>query len=97
MRELQLREAPTGLATTFADVEEVTARCRFADCSHGSEPGCAVRAALAGGTLDPGRWASYAKLQRELHALEIRNDARLSAEERKARRRFERSRRKAAW
>ena len=97
MRELHLWEAPDGLSTTFADVEALAAECRFADCSHDAEPGCAVRAALADGTLDRARWESYRKLQRELRALEVRQDGRLRAEERKARRRFERSRRKAAW
>jgi ribosome biogenesis GTPase len=97
MRELQLWEASDGLATTFADVEDVMAECRFADCAHETEPGCAVRAALASGELDRARWDSYRKLQRELHALAIRQDARLGAEARKERRRFARSRRRVAW
>jgi ribosome biogenesis GTPase len=72
MRELQLWDADLG--QTFGDVEEVARRCRFGDCRHGREPGCAVRAALADGTLAADRWASYAKLQRELAALEARRN-----------------------
>jgi ribosome biogenesis GTPase len=97
MRELQLWDASEGLAGAFADVEEVAARCRFSDCAHAGEPGCAIRAALADGSLDAERWESYRKLQRELHWLEVRQSARLGAEERKKRRRFQRSMRKAAY
>jgi ribosome biogenesis GTPase / thiamine phosphate phosphatase len=97
MRELQLWEAPTGLTTTFGDVEALAVECRFADCSHEREPGCAIRAALADGTLDAERWTSYRKLQRELRALAVRQDARLSSEERKKRRRFARSQRRVAY
>jgi ribosome biogenesis GTPase len=97
MRELQLWEADGGIAGAFADVEEITVRCRFSDCAHDGEPGCAVRAALADGSLDAERWESYTKLQRELHWLEVRQNSRLGAEERKNRRRFARSMRKAAY
>ena len=83
MRELQLWESSDGIAETFADVEELAAHCRFSDCAHGTEPGCAVKAAIADGTLPFGRWASYKKLQRELAHLERRLDKRLQAEERK--------------
>jgi ribosome biogenesis GTPase len=97
MRELQLWEAGDGLGQTFSDVEELAAGCRFADCSHRSEPGCAIREALVAGTLAGDRWDSYGKLQRELQALAVRQDARLSSEARRERRRFARSRRKSAW
>jgi ribosome biogenesis GTPase / thiamine phosphate phosphatase len=83
MRELQLWESADGLGETFADVEELAANCRFNDCAHRSEPGCAVQAALESGTLELGRWTSYKKLQRELAHLERRLDKRLQAEERK--------------
>ena len=83
MRELQLWESADGLGETFTDVEELAAQCRFSDCAHRTEPGCAVQAALEDGTLDYGRWASYKKLQRELAHLERRVDKRLQAEERK--------------
>jgi ribosome biogenesis GTPase / thiamine phosphate phosphatase len=71
-----------GLETTFADVEVLAADCRFGDCAHDAEPGCAVRAALEGGTLDPARHASWVKLRRELRAFAIRHDARLARAER---------------
>lgn len=91
MRELQLWEAPDGLATTFADVEELAVACRFADCAHETEPGCAVRAAIEDGNLDPGRLESFRKLERELVWMERRRDGRAIAEERRARRRQTRS------
>jgi ribosome biogenesis GTPase / thiamine phosphate phosphatase len=91
MRELQLWTADSGLDETFTDVTSLMAQCRFNDCSHNGEPGCAVRAALQGGSLDPERLASYEKLQRELHRLEVRLDKRLQSEERKKRRAFARS------
>jgi ribosome biogenesis GTPase / thiamine phosphate phosphatase len=75
IRELRLWDAD--LEQAFGDVEELVLRCRFADCGHGSEPGCAVREALAAGVLPHGRWQSYLKLQRELEALEARRDHRL--------------------
>jgi ribosome biogenesis GTPase len=68
MRELHLWDGD--LEQTFGDVDELARDCRFNDCSHTSEPGCAVRAALADGTLPRERWASYVKLQRELEAVE---------------------------
>jgi ribosome biogenesis GTPase len=83
LRELQLWESSDGLSETFGDVEELAAQCRFSDCAHRTEPGCAVQAALEDGTLPFGRWASYKKLQRELAHLERRLDKRLQAEERK--------------
>ena len=83
MRELQLWESSDGLSETFGDVEDLAAQCRFSDCAHETEPGCAVQAALADGTLAAERWTSYNKLQRELAHLERRLDKRLQAEERK--------------
>ena len=83
MRELQLWESSDGLGETFSDIEELTARCRFNNCAHKSEPGCAIQAALEDGTLEPGRWTSYEKLQRELAHLERRLDKRAQSEERK--------------
>jgi len=56
----------------FADVEGLAAACRFNDCSHSSEPGCAVNAALASGELTQERYESWRKLQRELRAIAIR-------------------------
>jgi len=82
IRELQLW-SNGGLEETFADVEELAAACRFNDCSHNTEPGCAVKAALVSGTLSPERHASWLKLQRELRAIAVRSDARLRREEKR--------------
>jgi ribosome biogenesis GTPase len=97
MRELGLWAADAGVDESFADVGELAAECRFADCAHESEPGCAVRAAIEEGRLDEERFASYLKLQRELRWLELKTDGRAQSEARKARRRFARSLRKSAY
>jgi ribosome biogenesis GTPase / thiamine phosphate phosphatase len=92
MRELQLWEAAEGLIGTFADVDELALACRFSDCGHESEPGCAVRDAV-----DPDRLESWRKLGRELRHLELKQDARARSEARKEWRRFTKSMRKSAW
>jgi len=97
MRELQLWAGEEVLDTTFGEISELAAGCRFADCSHEHEPGCEVRRALGDGTLSEERFMSYRKLQRELRALEIRKDNRLRSEARKERARFARSQRKSRW
>jgi ribosome biogenesis GTPase len=91
MRELQLWADEESLDSTFAEIAELVGECRFSDCSHEREPGCAIRHALAAGTLDRERWDSYRKLQRELRMLEIRQNGRLRAEEKRKRRVFARS------
>src|SRR5205085_4246258 len=83
MRELQLWESSDGLGEAFADVELLAARCRFSDCAHRSEPGCAVRDAIRRGELPAERYASYEKLKRELHWLDIRLDKGARSEARK--------------
>jgi len=66
MREIGMWDVSTGLGTAFADVEEVLARlCKFSDCKHESEPGCAVKAALENGELSAERLESYRRLKRE--------------------------------
>lgn len=75
MRELEVVHAE-GLGTVFDDIATLTGDCRFRDCRHESEPGCAVLAAAASGHLDPERLESYRKLQREARAYELRHDAR---------------------
>jgi ribosome biogenesis GTPase / thiamine phosphate phosphatase len=72
MRELHLWLAADGLEDAFEDVVELEAQCKFADCRHEGEPGCAIQAALADGRLDPARWQSYRALQQELAELEER-------------------------
>ncbi len=64
MRELQIYTG--NLSKTFEDIEELAAGCKFGDCSHGSEPGCAVREAIENGILSEKRFESYQKLQREV-------------------------------
>ncbi len=74
MRELQLWEGRKGLSETFEDVESLARNCRFRDCRHQSEPGCAVQEALEQGWLDEARFANYRKLQKEIRSVESRRD-----------------------
>lgn len=76
MRELQLWDADEGLQGTFEDIEVLAGQCRFNDCTHAGEPGCAVEAAIGNGSLDEGRYRSYVKLQRELNYLARKEDKR---------------------
>lgn len=73
MRELALLDGD-GLASAFEDVTRVAATCRFSDCGHQSEPGCAVRVALSSGSLDPERFEAFEKLGREARRSELAND-----------------------
>jgi ribosome biogenesis GTPase len=82
MRELQLWSGEEGLERGFADIEELAAGCRFSDCSHDSEPGCAVQGAIASGELTSERLGSFRKLEKELAYLERRQDVRADLEER---------------
>jgi ribosome biogenesis GTPase len=81
MRELQLWDADEGLPQTFDDIERFAQHCRFRNCSHESEPNCAVQAALAENRLPPERYESYLKLRRELAYLERKEDALTRIEE----------------
>jgi ribosome biogenesis GTPase len=83
LRELQLWETDDGLDQAFVDVAGLIAECRFSDCEHRTEPGCAIKAALADGSLPEERWESYLKLQRELARLERKLDPKLRSAERK--------------
>lgn len=74
MREIQLADAKDGIASAYSDIEALAEECRFADCSHMSEPGCAVVDAVNNGELDPRRLDNYLKLLRE----EAHNSATLS-------------------
>ena len=65
MRELGMWDAAEGVERTFSDIEALARRCRFRDCTHRTEPGCAVRAAIRDGTLSEARWRSYQKLTAE--------------------------------
>jgi ribosome biogenesis GTPase len=74
LRELSLWSDGAGLAAAFDDVSTLAGGCRFNDCGHEREPGCAVRAAVDAGRLDAARLESFLKLQAELRSLEIRED-----------------------
>jgi ribosome biogenesis GTPase / thiamine phosphate phosphatase len=82
LRELGVLDGD-GLGTAFDDVERMAAECRFADCRHESEPGCAVRAAVATGTLDRGRLEAFRKLEREAQRAALATDALARRAERK--------------
>lgn len=82
MRELQLPAAGDALDATFSDIEALGEACRFRDCGHVSEPGCAVLAAIESGELDADRMESWRKQLRELEHLETRDDPRALAEKR---------------
>jgi ribosome biogenesis GTPase len=97
LRELQLWDADDGIHGAFADVDELAAGCRFNDCSHTREPGCAVHAAIDAGRLPLARLQSYRRLQRELDRLARKQDARLRSEERKKWVAVTRSRRRSSW
>jgi len=92
MRELGLLEAGDGLEEAFADVDELAVSCRFSDCRHDREPGCAVRAAIHDGRLDARRLDARRKLEREA----ARTEARRSSASRQEARRFGRLVRDAA-
>ena len=83
LREAQLWEGEEGLTNLFEDIEELALRCRFTDCHHRTEPGCAIKAAVLDGSLDANRLESYRKLQRELRAIAAKSDARIRIEERR--------------
>jgi ribosome biogenesis GTPase len=74
LRGLSLGEANDALISTFADVELLAASCKFSNCGHDTEPGCAIKAAIEAGTLDPFRLESYLKLRREVVAMAMREN-----------------------
>lgn len=80
MRELGLYDAVDGVGVAFADIEELASSCRFTDCQHQGEPGCAVQAAVETGDLTEQRLASYRKLLREAAFERRRHDARMRRE-----------------
>ncbi len=90
MRELALYDDLDGVDTAYADVAELAAGCRYRDCEHRSEPGCAVAAAIDGGRLDPARFMAWRKLQAEAHRQLLRVDARARAQEKARLRSFHR-------
>jgi ribosome biogenesis GTPase len=83
MRVLGLWDAAGGLAETFGDIERLAAHCRFSDCAHAGEPGCAVQAALESGALDRARLESHRRLEREAAYQERRHDKLARSDERR--------------
>jgi ribosome biogenesis GTPase len=65
MRELQMSDVTSGVAEVFEDIVATTLECRFTNCTHSDEPGCAIRAAVAAGTIEPARLARWRKLTDE--------------------------------
>jgi len=74
MREIQVWTDSDGMERTFSDIEELANRCRFRDCNHATEPGCAIMKALDDGTLDKKRYNNYLRLQKEVRHLKLRQD-----------------------
>ncbi|HYP28421.1 MAG TPA: ribosome small subunit-dependent GTPase A [Blastocatellia bacterium] len=83
MRELHLWDAESGVQGVFEDIESLAESCRFRDCSHENEPGCAVREALSEGSLDEARLENYRKLQQEMEFLELKREFNASVVEKK--------------
>lgn len=83
IRELQLSDVEEGVDTLFADVAELVLKCKFTNCQHESEPGCAVRGALQKGELGVERWESFRKLQKEAAAAAAKTDKAAGAERKK--------------
>jgi len=81
LREIQAWSDSDGVERTFEDIEELADSCRFRDCTHQNEPGCAVREAVKSGRLDNGRLKSYFKLKKEIKYMSIRKDQRARIEE----------------
>ena len=74
LREVQLWLGEESLGGVFTEIEEAAAACRFSDCSHGNEPGCAVRAALEDDTITADRYESWLALAREARFLETKTN-----------------------
>ncbi len=90
MREIQVWADESSLGKSFSDIEELALQCKFSDCKHETEPGCAIRRAIGDGSLDEERLERYEKLLRELQHLEERQDAAARAEKKLERKKFAR-------
>lgn len=77
LREVGMIDAEEGIAGMFSDIAELIGRCAFSDCTHRSEPGCAVRAALEDGSLSPERWEMYCRLEKENQWSRIRKNEKM--------------------
>lgn len=83
MRELQLWDGGDGIENVFDDIEELISQCKFTDCRHNNEPGCAVKRAIKTGELDEKRYESYLKMKKEIRYFENRKDWKANFEEKK--------------
>jgi len=83
MREIQLWEGSEGLSELFDDIEALTLECKFSDCRHESEPGCAVKSAIKKGEITESRFKSYKKLLNEINYFERKQNVRAALEEKK--------------
>lgn len=81
MRELQLWSGERSLHSAFDDIDSLAAQCRFRDCEHQTEPGCAVQSALIDGSLDAARFKNYLKMKKKIRYLELRQDANVARAE----------------
>lgn len=81
MRELGLWGVSEGISTTFNEIENLASNCRFSDCKHMSEPGCAVRAAIESGELSTDRWKNYTKLKKEAEFARKKEDINIMLKE----------------
>jgi ribosome biogenesis GTPase len=97
LRGLKLWDHGEGDTSTFADVAELAAGCKFNDCRHETEPGCAVRAAIADGTIGSQRLDDWRKLQRELEFQRSKQDQRLAAQRKRRWKQVENSIHQVTW
>ena len=95
MRELGMWDVSEGLGDAFSDVEAYIGKCRFSDCRHEKEPGCAIKAAISAGALDMARWESYQKLREE--AVDRDEMMRRKNEWAKGVAKFSKQRKKVVW
>ena len=93
LRSMGLWDAQDGVRAVFDDIDELAARCRFSDCRHQREPGCAVLSAIEGGLVQAGRLERWRKLEREVDLARRRQDPALEAEHKAEVKRFGRARR----
>lgn len=84
MRELQLSTHSEGISVQFADIEALLGTCRFTNCQHRTEPGCAIKSAIANSTLTEDRWQSYQKLGSEVRHALGKQDKAVAAEDRRS-------------
>jgi ribosome biogenesis GTPase / thiamine phosphate phosphatase len=84
MREVQLSDHGEGVSEQFADVEDIILKCRFTNCKHAEEPGCAVRGSLASGALTEDRWGSFLKLEAETRARRVKKEKVTAVDEKQA-------------